>query len=68
MGLFGLWHWTSSPGYWQVEIDEASKPLMTFTVGPLGFYKCAGMPLGLVNAPAMFQRLMETCLGGLQLN
>ena len=27
-------------GYWQVEMDEASKPLMAFTVGPLGFYKC----------------------------
>ena len=27
--------------YWQVEMDEASKPLMAFTVGPLGFYKNA---------------------------
>ena len=24
-------------GYWQVKMDEASKPLMAFTVGPLGF-------------------------------
>ena len=55
-------------GYWQVEIDEASKPLMAFTVGLLGFYKCDHMPFGLVNAPATFQRLMETCLVGLQLN
>ena len=24
-------------GYWQVEMDEASKPLMAFMIGPLGF-------------------------------
>ena len=24
-------------GYWQVELDEESKALTTFTVGPLGF-------------------------------
>ena len=28
-------------GYWQVELTEASRPLTAFTVGPLGFYKCA---------------------------
>ena len=31
-------------GYWQVEMTEASKPLTSFTVGPLGFYKCVWMP------------------------
>ena len=41
--------------YWQVKMDEASKPLKAFTVGPLGFYKCDNMPFGLVNAPAIFQ-------------
>ena len=25
-------------GYWQVEMDEESKPLIAFTVGLLGFY------------------------------
>ena len=27
-------------GYWQVELDEDSKPLTAFTVGFLGFYEC----------------------------
>ena len=50
-------------GYWQIKIDEESKPLTAFTVGLLGFYKCERMPFRLTNAPTTFQRLMETCLG-----
>ena len=46
-------------GYWQVELDEGSKPVTPFTVGPLGFYECERMPFGLTNAPATFQKLME---------
>ena len=41
-------------GYWQVEMTEASKPLMAFTVGPLGFYECVWMPFGVTNALATF--------------
>ena len=55
-------------GYWQVELDEASKPLTTFTMGPLGFYECVCMPFGLTNAPTTLQHLMETCLEDLHLN
>ena len=58
--------WFSSPNltsrYWQVKKDEESKPLTTFTVGPLGFYECSRMPFGLTNPPATFQQLIEACL------
>ena len=55
-------------GYWQVELDEESKPLTAFTAGPLGFYECKRMPFGATKTPATFQRMMETCLGDLHLN
>ena len=54
-------------GYWQVELTEASRPLIAFTIGPLGFYECVQMPFGLTNAPATFQCLMELCLGKMHL-
>ena len=53
--------------YWKVEMEEDSKALTAFTVGPLGFYKCECMPFGLTNAPATFQWLMQSCLGNLHL-
>ena len=49
-------------------MDEESKPLTAFTVGPLGFYECERMPFGLTNTPATCQRLMETCLRALNLH
>ena len=55
-------------GYWQVEMAEECKQFTAFTVGPLGFYECEAMPFGATNAPATFQRLMEECLGDLNLN
>ena len=32
-------------GYRNIELSEENIPLTTFTVGPLGFYKCVHMPL-----------------------
>ena len=64
--------WFSAPdlkfGYWQVRMDEESKRLTAFTMGSLGFYECESMHFGLTNAPTTFQRLMETCLGDLNLH
>ena len=50
-------------GFWQIQMEEASKQYTTFTVGNLGFLECSHMPFGLCNMPAMFQRLMQNCLG-----
>ena len=55
-------------GYWQVEMVEECKTYTAFTCGPLGFYDCETMPFGATNAPATFQRLMDNCLGDLNMN
>ena len=54
-------------GYWQVGLADEVRPLNAFTCGPLGFYECEKMPFDASNAPATFHRLMENCLGDLNL-
>ena len=53
-------------GFWQIKMEEASKQYTVFTVGNLGFFKCHCMPF-VCNALATFQRLMQNCLGKLNL-
>ena len=54
-------------GFWQVPMDEESKQYTAFTLGSMGLYEGEGMPFGLCNAPPTFQRLMQNCLGKLNL-
>ena len=54
-------------GFWQVRMSEKSRQYTAFTVGSLGVYEFLQMPYGLCNAPATFQRLMQNCLGELNL-
>lgn len=54
-------------GYHQVSVEESHKCRTAFTVGPLGFYEYNKMPFGLSNSPATYQRLMEECLGELNM-
>ena len=54
-------------GYHQVNMEESHKCRTAFTVGPLGFFEYNKMPFGLSNSPATYQRLMEECLGELNM-
>ena len=54
-------------GFWQVPMDEESKQYTAFTLGSMGLYECESMPFGLCNTLPTFQRLMQNCLGELNL-
>ena len=54
-------------GFWQVPMDEESKQYTALTLGSMGLYECESMPFRLCNAPPTFQRLMQNCLGELNL-
>ena len=41
-------------GYWQVALEEASKALTAFMVGPLRFCECEQVLFGLMNALVTF--------------
>lgn len=48
--------------YWQVMLDENSKQYTAFTVPSRGLFQFKRLPFGLHNAPATFQRLVDTIL------
>ncbi len=54
-------------GYWQCGLAEEAKELTAFTMGTLGFFEFDRLVMGLKNAPATFQRVMQKILGDLHL-
>ena len=54
-------------GYWQVKLNEDTCTKSAFTVHH-GLFEFTRMPFGLCNAPAMFQRVMQAVLAGLEWN
>ena len=68
--LAGAAHFSTfdmNSGFWQVPMDKESKQYTAFTLGSMGLYKCESMLFGLCNTPPTFQRLMQNCLGELNL-
>ena len=68
--LTGAAHYSTfdmNSGFWQVPMDEESKQYTAFTLGSMGLYECESVPFRLCNAPPTFQRLMQNCLGKLNL-
>ena len=51
-------------GYWQIRIDPDSQEKTAF-VTPQRLYEFLVMPIGLMNTPATFQRMMQKLLTGL---
>ena len=68
--MVGAWLFSTMDlklGIWQVQMAKESQQYTTFKVGSMGVYEFLRMPYGLCNAPATFQRLMQNCLGELNL-
>ncbi|PWA60009.1 reverse transcriptase [Artemisia annua] len=53
-------------GYWQLRLDESTKPLTAFSCPPQKHYEWNVLPFGLKQAPSIYQRFMDNNLQGLE--
>ena len=53
-----------SRGFYQVQLDEESKPLTAFCT-PFGLYQWKRLPYGLKTSHTQFQKFMQKTLSGL---
>ena len=65
MSLFDQLHWfkifsklDAMAGFWQVPLNEHSRKYTAFAT-PFGLFQYTVMPMGLKNAPAHFQSVMD---------
>ena len=68
--MVGAWFFSTMDlklGFWQVKMAKDSQQYTAFTVGSMGVYEFLRMPYRLCNALVTFQRLMQNCLGELNL-
>lgn len=57
-------HLDLSQGYYQVELDESSKPITAFSTNK-GQYQLKRLPMGLKISPSAFSRIMTLAMSGL---
>lgn len=55
----------ANSGFWQIELEENSRPYTTF-ITPFGRFQFKKMPFGISAAPEFFQRQMSKILRGLE--
>ena len=55
----------ANSGFWQIELEEGSRPYTTF-ITPFGRFQFRKMPFGISAAPEFFQRQMSKVLEGLE--
>ena len=53
--------------FWQVKMAEKFQQYTAFTFGSIGIFEFLQMPYRLGNTPVTFQRLMQNCLGEMNL-
>ncbi len=50
-------------GFWQIPMDDKSRKITAFST-PTGHYEWIRLPMGLLNAPLTFQRMVNIFFSG----